>query len=105
MIQHTFLIRATLRGWTVSADGREIARSWSRILAEEAAMDAALNVSRSGAPVEVVMRGPFGGTKTLASTGNVRSGTPHVSHAPEQKTAAYPRSEIPSSADQARTAA
>jgi hypothetical protein len=71
MIQRTFLIRATLQGWTVSLDGQDLSRSWSRILAEEAAMEAALDVSRSGASVEVVIRGLLGGFTTLARSGDV----------------------------------
>jgi hypothetical protein len=74
MVQHTFLIRATVRGWTVLLDGQERSRSWSRILAEEAAMEAALDVSRSGASVAVVIRRLFGGFTTLAQSGGVPSG-------------------------------
>jgi hypothetical protein len=73
MVQHTFLIRATLRGWTVSLDGQAHSRSWSRILAEEAAMEAALDVSRSGASVAVVIRGLLGRFTTLAGSGDVPS--------------------------------
>jgi hypothetical protein len=73
MIPHTFLARATLRGWTVSLDGQERRRSWSRILAEEAAMEAALDVSRSGASVEVVIRDLLGGFETLARSDDVPS--------------------------------
>jgi hypothetical protein len=74
MIPHTFLARATLRGWTVSLDGQELSRSWSRILAEEAAMEAALDISRSGASVAVVIRDLLGGFTTLAQSGDVPSG-------------------------------
>jgi hypothetical protein len=69
MVQRTFLIRATLRGWTVSRDGQELSRSWSRTFAEETAMEAALDVSQSGASVEVVIQGLLGGFKTLARNG------------------------------------
>jgi hypothetical protein len=89
MIPHTFLIRATLRGWTVSLDGQEHSRSWSRILAEEAAMEAALDVSRSGASVEVMIQGLLGGYKTLARDVGVPSRTPTQAYeAVEERTIA-----------------
>jgi hypothetical protein len=91
MVQRTYLIRATLRGWTVSLDGQELSRSWSRILAEEAAMEAALNVSRSGASVEVVIRRLLGGFTTLARSAGVPSGmTTQACEVLAERRAAHP---------------
>ena len=91
MVQRTFLIRATLRGWTVSNDGQELSQSWSQILAEETAMEAALDVSRSGASVEVVIRGMLGGFTTLARSGGAPTAmTSQACEALEERRIAHP---------------
>jgi len=71
-ISHRALvIQASLSGWSVTLDGQPLTSSWSRALAEDAAMEEALNIRRSGMGVEVLVRGLFGPARTVAQEGAV----------------------------------
>jgi len=71
MSHHTLLIQASLKGWSVLVDGEPRMGSWSRTLAEEAAMEEALNLRRSGKAVEVLVKGLFGPARMIAREGGV----------------------------------
>jgi hypothetical protein len=71
MSHHTLLIQASLKGWSVLVDGEPLMGSWSRALAEEAAMEEALNIRRSGKAVEILVKGLFGPARMIAQEGCV----------------------------------
>jgi hypothetical protein len=71
MSHDTLLIRASFKGWSVLVNGEPLMSSWSRTLAEEAAMEEALNIRRSGKAVEVLVKGLFGPARMIAQEGCV----------------------------------
>ena len=64
--RRTYIIRPTLKGWTVVLNKAEVLRTWSRSAAEEAAMEAARGDERAGRPVAVVALGLDGRMRTIA---------------------------------------
>jgi len=81
MSHHTLLVQASLRGWSVLVDGKPLTGSWSRTLAEEAAMEEALNILRAGGAVEILVKGLFGPARMIVQEGAVPARRP-VGRAP-----------------------